>query len=157
PLTSDTLAAGKEALPWWFFGLLGGLATVWLLAPALGPRLGLPAGEPGESPGGLKASLLTWGASLALFLPGAVAGGLLGWFIIRPVNWALGKFFGAFNWVFDRVTHAYGRTVGWCLRLSAIVLLVYAGLVGLTGLGLTRVPSGFVPVQDKGYLLANIQ
>src|SRR5262249_27776122 len=33
---------GKEALPWWFFGLLGGLATVWLLAPVLGPRLGLP-------------------------------------------------------------------------------------------------------------------
>ena len=37
---------GKEALPWWFFGLLGGLATVWLLTPVLGPRLGLPVGEP---------------------------------------------------------------------------------------------------------------
>src|SRR5437667_2107356 len=33
---------GKEALPWWFFGLLGGLASVWLLAPILGPWLGLP-------------------------------------------------------------------------------------------------------------------
>src|SRR5438067_11152875 len=47
--------------------------------------------------------------------------------------------------------------VGWCLRLSAIVLLVYVGLIGLTGFGFTRVPSGFVPAQDKGYLLANIQ
>jgi multidrug efflux pump len=92
-----------------------------------------------------------------LFLPGAVAGGALGWFIIRPVNWALGKFFGAFNRAFDRATHAYGKTVGWCLRLSVIVLLVYVGLLGLTGFGLTRVPSGFVPNQDKGYLLANIQ
>src|SRR5438067_6336252 len=57
---------GKEALPWWFFGLLGGLASVWLLTPVLGPRLGLPVGEPGasvarEAPGGLTASLLAWG------------------------------------------------------------------------------------------------
>ena len=62
---------GKEALPWWFFGLLGGLATVWLLTPVLGPRLGLHAGEAegGSAPGGLKASLLTCGAYVALFLP----------------------------------------------------------------------------------------
>src|SRR5207249_7456298 len=33
---------GREALPWWFFGLLGGLATIWLLAPTFGVRLGLP-------------------------------------------------------------------------------------------------------------------
>jgi multidrug efflux pump len=148
---------GKEALPWWFFGLVGGLATVWLLTPVLGPRLGLVAGEAGAAPGGLKASLLTWGAYLALFLPGAVAGGAIGWFLIGPVNWALGKFFRAFNWAFDRATQAYGKSVGWCLRLSAIVLLVYAGLLGLTGFGLARIPSGFVPIQDKGYLLANVQ
>ena len=151
---------GKEALPWWFFALLGGLAAVWLLAPVLGPQLGMPAGEPGESadgPRGLKASLLTWGVNLVLFLPGAVAGGALGWFIIRPVNWALGKFFGAFNAFFSWVTQAYGKTVGWCLRLSAIVLVVYVGLLGLTGLGMARIPSGFVPIQDKGYLVADVQ
>ena len=150
---------GKEALPWWFFGLLGGLATVWLLTPTLGAWLGLPAGaEGGEpAPGGLKATLLAWGVSLVLFLPGAVAGGALGWFFIRPVNWVLGQFFRGFNWVFDRATQAYGKAVGWCLRLSAIVLLVYVGLIGLTGFGFTRIPSGFVPIQDKGYLIANIQ
>ena len=49
------------------------------------------------------------------------------------------------------------RIVGWSLRLSAIVLLVYVGLIGLTGFGFARVPGGFVPSQDKGYLLANIQ
>ena len=38
-----------------------------------------------------------------------------------------------------------------------IVLLVYVGLIGLTGFGFTRVPSGFIPSQDKGYLLVNIQ
>src|SRR5207245_2979320 len=61
------------------------------------------------------------------------------------------------NSLFQRTTHAYGNTVGWGLRLSAIVLLVYVGLIGLTGFGFVRVPSGFVPIQDKGYLLANIQ
>ena len=150
---------GKEALPWWFFGLLGGLATVWLLTPAVGAWLGLPAGgEGGEpAPGGLKATLLAWGVSLVLFLPGAVAGGALGWFLIRPVNWALGHCFRGFNWVFERATQAYGKAVGWCLRLSAIVLVIYAGLIGLTAFGFSRVPSGFVPIQDKGYLIANIQ
>jgi multidrug efflux pump len=153
---------GKEALPWWFFGLVGGLATVWMLAPVLGQRLGLPVGEPGASaagasPRGLKATLLTWGINLALFLPGAVAGGALGWLIIRPVNWALGRFFRAFNRAFDWATRAYGKAVGGCLRLSAIVLLIYVGLLGLTAVGMARIPAGFVPIQDKGYLIANIQ
>ncbi|HEV3263545.1 MAG TPA: efflux RND transporter permease subunit, partial [Gemmataceae bacterium] len=157
------LHSGKEALPWWSFALFGGLAAAWLLTPMLSAWLGLPAdGEPGASatgasPGGLKDSLLAWGVSLVLFLPGAVAGGALGWFLIRHVNWALGHFFRGFNWLFDRTTQVYGKTVGWCLRLSVIVLLVYVGLIGLTGFGFTRVPSGFVPIQDKGYLVVNIQ
>ena len=50
---------GKEALPWWSFALFGGLATVWLLTPILGPSLGLHAGEGhGEAaPGGLVRDL----------------------------------------------------------------------------------------------------
>jgi multidrug efflux pump len=150
---------GKEALPWWSFALLGGMATVWLLAPMLGAWLGLPTGEGhGEAAqGGLSATVLTWGAYLVLFLPGAIAGGALGWFLIRPVNWALWRLFRGFNRAFDHTTQAYGKTVGWCLRLSAIVLLVYVGLIGLTAFSFTRVPGGFVPSQDKGYLLVNIQ
>jgi len=150
---------GKEALPWWSFALFGGLATAWLLAPTLGGWLGLPAGEEGgeAAPGALRATLLTWGISCILFLPGAVAGATLGWFSIRPVNWALDHFFRGFNGIFERTTQAYGKTVGWCLRQSVTVLLVYVGLIGLTGFGFTHVPSGFVPIQDKGYLVVNIQ
>ncbi len=156
--SSFRLHPSKEALPWWSFALFGGLATAWLLTPMLGAWLGLPAGEDGEAaPGGLRAALLTWGISAILFLPGAVAGGMLGWFLIRPVNRALDYFFRGFNWIFERTTQAYGRAVGWCLRLSVVVLLVYVGLIGLTGFGFTRVPSGFVPIQDKGYLVVNIQ
>src|SRR4029453_13918355 len=91
----------KEALPWWSFALFGGLATASLLAPTLGAWLGLPVGETGGEAAaiGLKATMLTWGRYLVLFLPGAIAGGALGWFLIRPVNWALGKFFRGFNWI----------------------------------------------------------
>src|SRR5213079_410104 len=92
-----------------------------------------------------------------LFVPGAVLGGIVGWLIIKPVNWLLGELFRAFNWVFDRTTELYGKSVAWALRLSVIVLLIYVGLIGLTGFGFTRVPTGFIPSQDKGRLIANIQ
>src|SRR5262249_28659298 len=62
----------KEALPWWSFALIGGMATVWLLAPTLGAWLGLPAGDgQGEAaPSGLRATLLSWAISGIGFLPG---------------------------------------------------------------------------------------
>jgi multidrug efflux pump len=148
---------GREALPWWFFGLLGGLVSVWLLWPLAAPRLGLAGGETAAAPGNLRTLVLTCAVEAALFLPGALAGGLLGRLIIRPVNWALGRFFRGFNWVFDRATGLYGRAVGWGLRLCAVVLVVYAGLLGLTYFGFLRVPGGFIPSQDKGYLIVNIQ
>jgi multidrug efflux pump len=157
--SSLILHPSKEALPWWSFAFFGGLVSVWLLAPTLGTWLGLSAGEESSdvAPAGLKVALLTWGVYLVLFLPGAIIGGIVGWFAIRPVNWALGYFFRGFNWIFEWTTHAYGNVVGWCLKLSVIVLLVYVGLIALTGFGFTRVPSGFVPVQDKGYLIVNMQ
>ena len=85
---------GKEALPWWSFALLGGLATVWLLTPTLGAWLGLPAaGEGGEAaPGGLKDTLLAWGVYLVLFLPGAVAGGALGRLVDPAGELGAGRF-----------------------------------------------------------------
>src|SRR5262249_6430470 len=94
---------------------------------------------------------------LAFFTPGAIVGGALGWLIIRPVNRLLAAFFEAFNRVFEWTTNAYGRVVGWTLRLSVIVLLIYAGLIGLTGFGVTHIRSGFIPSQDKGRLIINVQ
>ncbi len=150
---------GKEALPWWSFALLGGLATVWMLKPVFGARLGLPvAAENGEAvPGGIKDTLLACWAYLVLFLPGAVAGGAIGRVVIHPLNWALGQFFWGFNWVFKRGTQTYGKAVGWCLRLSTIMLVVYVGLIALTGFSFTRVPTGYIPTQDKGRLVVNVQ
>jgi multidrug efflux pump subunit AcrB len=149
---------GKEALPWWSFALFAGLASAWILTPVTSAWLGLPAANEGDgTPGGLRGAILGWGVYLALFLPGAVAGGVLGWFAIGPVNRTLNHFFRAFNWLFERATEIYGKTVGSFLRLSAVVLVVYGGLILLTGVGFARVPSGFVPIQDKGYLVVNMQ
>ena len=70
---------------------------------------------------------------------------------------ACGWLFRGFNGLFDFGTSVYARLVGWCLRASALVLLAYAGLLGLTYYGFMRVPTGFVPSQDKGYLLIAAQ
>jgi multidrug efflux pump subunit AcrB len=150
---------GREALPWWFFGIIGGLLSYWFLWPIAAPEMGLAEGQTSVfgAPGSLRHSGATYAAYVALFIPGAIAGGLLGWIIIRPVNWILGGFFRGFNAVFDVATRLYGRTVAWCLRLSAIVLLLYVGLLGLTYVGYTMVPGGFIPNQDKGYLIVNVQ
>jgi multidrug efflux pump len=69
----------------------------------------------------------------------------------------LGGFFRAFNRTFDRLGGAYGRAVGWFIRRSAIGIGLYAALLGLTGLGFRALPTGFIPAQDKGYLIVAIQ
>jgi len=51
----------------------------------------------------------------------------------------------------------YGTFVQRALRASAVALVVYVVLVGVTGVGFSRVPSGFVPTQDKQYLVALAQ
>jgi hydrophobe/amphiphile efflux-1 (HAE1) family protein len=78
-----------------------------------------------------------------------------------PLTWLLdmllGWFFRIFNWGFNAGTALYVRLVGWLLRVSLITLLIYAGLLVLTYLGFVRAPTGFIPQQDKGYLLLNVQ
>jgi multidrug efflux pump len=91
------------------------------------------------------------------FVPGAIIGGIVGKIIIRPVNAVLGRFFKRFNRGFDWMTERYGRSVGVTLKLSAAVLFIYVGLLGLTWWQFSRTPTGFVPQQDKGYLLLNVQ
>ena len=77
--------------------------------------------------------------------------------VARAIDFIAGWFFRLFNrafgWTNDRYTAAVRRLV----RMSVLVLLVYVGLLGLTGWSLSRAPKGFIPLQDKGYLLANVQ
>ena len=68
-----------------------------------------------------------------------------------------GWLFAPFNRLFERTSHGYVGTVKRVLRGSSVALLVYAGLMGLTYLGFATTPTGFVPGQDKQYLVAFAQ
>jgi len=58
---------------------------------------------------------------------------------------------------FQRAPDAYGNTVRKVVRLSGMALLVYGGLLALTLFGFKAVPPGFVPMQDKYYLVGIAQ
>ena len=77
--------------------------------------------------------------------------------LTRVINLTLGWFFKLFNRTFDVSINAYAWTVGRMLRLSLIVLLVYGGLLFLTYRSFVAAPVGFIPLQDKGYALVDIQ
>jgi hydrophobe/amphiphile efflux-1 (HAE1) family protein len=78
-----------------------------------------------------------------------------------PLTWLLdlllGWFFRLFNRTFSAGTTVYERLVAGLLRVNLVVLLLYAGLLALTYWEFNRVPTGFIPQQDKGYLLLNVQ
>ncbi|MBN1395015.1 MAG: efflux RND transporter permease subunit [Pirellulales bacterium] len=139
-----------EALPWWIFAVVGGLATVWAAKKYFAAELG-PHVEGGEE------TSLSWPMFLALMSPGLLLGGLFGWFAIAPINAALSIFFKGFNKLFEAFTEFYGRAVGRMIRVCAIVLFVYGGLLALTGWTMKISPKAFIPEQDQGYLLVNVQ
>ncbi len=68
-----------------------------------------------------------------------------------------GWLFGPFNRFFDRAGKGYVGTVRRVLRGSSIAMLVYGGLLVLGYLGFSSTPTGFVPQQDKQYLVAFAQ
>ncbi len=88
---------------------------------------------------------------------GAALGVVVGYLLSGVLNRVLGWSFWAFNVAFDFSTAVYTRIVGLSLRVSLIVLLLYGGLVYATYWSFTQTPTGFIPMQDKGYLLVNVQ
>ena len=75
----------------------------------------------------------------------------------RLIDGVLGWFFKGFNKAFAWSSNAYGNTIARLTRLAIIVLLIYAGLLALTGLGFKIVPGGFLPTQDRGYAVVYAQ
>ncbi len=73
--------------------------------------------------------------------------------VTRLVRKAGNKFNQAFDWLSDR----YGRLTAKLVRTSAIMLIIYAGLLALTGWRLTDTPTGFIPDQDQGVLIGVVQ
>ena len=68
-----------------------------------------------------------------------------------------GWLFTPFNRMFERASNRYVGTVRRVLRGSSIAMLVYGGLLVLGYLGFSSTPTGFVPQQDKQYLVAFAQ
>ena len=77
--------------------------------------------------------------------------------LTRVLDGGLGWLFRPFNRVFARGSASYGSAVNRVIRKSGIALAVYAGLLALTLFGFNKVPKGFVPTQDKQYLVAFAQ
>ncbi len=141
--------SSNEALPRPAFALLGG----WLGYTYLTPLLIKHAAPQLSKIGGRWGALAPGYAPIAAALIGAVGG----WLAAKILNAILIALFRAFNQGFQFCTGVYTKMVGMLLRASAIVLLGYGGLLYLTYYGFSSAPSGFIPSQDKGYLLVNVQ
>ncbi len=87
----------------------------------------------------------------------AIGGLLVGWILSRIVNFILSTFFRAFNFGFKVFSFVYTKTVGVLLRVAIVVLLGYVGLLYQTYKDFVTTPTGFIPSQDMGYLLVNVQ
>jgi hydrophobe/amphiphile efflux-1 (HAE1) family protein len=75
----------------------------------------------------------------------------------RLMDRVAGGFFAAFNRAFERMTGAYARGVAWLTRRSPVAIALYAAMLVLTVIGFRTIPTGFIPAQDKGYLITAIQ
>ena len=64
---------------------------------------------------------------------------------------------GVFNRGFDRLSHGYGNAAAFVIRHSAVMLLVYVVLIGSAGWLLYTTPQGFIPAQDRGYVIVAVQ
>jgi multidrug efflux pump len=125
-----------EPLPRIAFPLLGAGVAYWLLRAPLSAAL--PVG---------------WLVPVVA----ALVGGVIGYATRVILNRILGWAFEKFNSGFAVLTAGYIRVVGGTLRVSPLILLAYGGLLYLTYHTMTTTPNGFIPAQDKGFLLVNVQ
>lgn len=77
--------------------------------------------------------------------------------LTRVMDFGLGWFFKLFNKGFGKSQRGYAKGVGLFTRRRALLMVVYAALVGATYFSFGLVPKGFVPAQDKQYLIAFAQ
>src|SRR5277367_1916551 len=79
-----------------------------------------------------------------------------------PARWNLiGRgwegFTNLFNRGFERLSHIYAGVAGFVIRNSAVMLLIYLALIGSAGWLLATTPQGFIPAQDRGYVIVSVQ
>ena len=67
-----------------------------------------------------------------------------------PLRW----FFGGFNWLFEKLSNGYTWLTARLVHLGLVLMLIYAGLVGLTYNRLAATPTGLIPQLDRTYFIA---
>ena len=66
-------------------------------------------------------------------------------------------FYRGFNAVYNRLEAGYARLIGWLVAHSSLSVIAALIVIGVGGYGLSRVPTGFIPIEDQGYLLVAAQ
>ncbi|HTH96576.1 MAG TPA: multidrug efflux RND transporter permease subunit [Stellaceae bacterium] len=77
--------------------------------------------------------------------------------LTRAMDAVFGRFFKGFNAVFRSSSHAYGSGIRRTLGHKSLAIMAYAVLLGGAYYAFQQVPPGFVPVQDKQYLVSFAQ
>jgi len=78
------------------------------------------------------------------------------WLTRKMDSW-FGGFFAGFNRIFKSSSEAYSRRVGRILQNRSPAIMLYVALVALTLFGFYHVPTGYIPAQDKAYLIGFAQ
>jgi len=99
---------------------------------------------------------ISFSALMALSLTPALCATLL-----KPVKAGHGHartgVFGWFNKRLDGARDGYGRVVGWSIQRTGRLLILYAVLLGALVFGFSRLPGGFLPVDDQGFITVDVQ
>ena len=130
-------AGTRQPLPGFAYAVIFALVFGLLIPPYLQPALAhvWPA----------AASYEIW-----LVVACGVVGCLAGWLLAPGGNFLLSIFFRGFNWFFELSTALYTSLVGWLLRLTVVVLLVYGALLYLTYWGVFQMAYRVYPSAGPG-------
>ncbi|MCG6205165.1 multidrug efflux RND transporter permease subunit [Rhodopseudomonas sp. HC1] len=101
-------------------------------------------------------SAIAFSALLALSLTPALCATLLKP-VVKGHAHAERGFFGRFNRILDGTRERYSRVVRWNLGRTGRLMILYAVLIGVLGWGLVRMPGGFLPIDDQGFVTVDLQ
>ncbi|MBI1207337.1 MAG: multidrug efflux RND transporter permease subunit [Azospirillum sp.] len=76
---------------------------------------------------------------------------------LRPPPARKNAFYRGFNKVFDAIERRYAGLVTWMVHRSGVMAVIAFLLMGFAAWGLTKVPTGFLPIEDQGYVLVSVQ
>jgi hydrophobic/amphiphilic exporter-1 (mainly G- bacteria), HAE1 family len=66
-------------------------------------------------------------------------------------------FYRGFNAIYGRFENVYARLIGRMVERSGLMCAIALIIIAVAGYGLSRVPTGFLPIEDQGYVLAIVQ